>query len=322
MESKFSRHTKLTYGEGAVGAFPRGAIKHPSLVASACVLFDSVTLLRPIDIEGTCMFLRGEKWNYRLKPNQEAADFWSAAQPLLECDVLRAFHTQIDLSEIENLHVPPEAWIGQDTFDIERDTALDIRLFAVGFTEYFRFLGANGLPLVLARTELHGRPIGAEQTAVHKVSQLSDESARILRSFLPELGGTGCDPKRIASYICEIRKRLQAERLSYMSLVGKIVATIMELPDPNARAEAIDQIASDCVDIWSAYKSKLTELSGNFSLPLKFVPLLENLESLDQIDCGEHLEGVGGRALAENQRKQMVAFIWQVNQTDNYWRKR
>lgn len=33
---------------GAVAMFPRGAVNHPALFASACVLFDSITYCTPL----------------------------------------------------------------------------------------------------------------------------------------------------------------------------------------------------------------------------------------------------------------------------------
>lgn len=322
MESIFLPETKLTYGEGVVGTFPRGAINHPSLLTSACVLFDAVIVLRPTDVEGNCMVRRGNTWNYDFFENREADGFWSAVQSLVEIGVLKSFRTQIDLSGIKEMHAPPDGWIAQDTCNVDSDGAFATRLFAVGFTEFFRFLGTNGVPLALASTELHEGPLTGGKSLVSKVAHLGGDSAKILRSFLPEFEIPQCNPEKIIINICEIRKHLKAERLAYMSLLGKIVSTVTELSDPAACASEVDEVISDGTEIWRAYKSSLTELSGKFSMPVKFVPLLENVATLDQIDCGEHIEESGGQVVSENKRQQMIAFIWRVDQTNNFWRKR
>jgi len=39
-----------TYGEGTAGVFRKGAINYPALLASAFFPFDSIAILRPVDI--------------------------------------------------------------------------------------------------------------------------------------------------------------------------------------------------------------------------------------------------------------------------------
>ncbi len=309
----------LTHGEGAVALFPRGAVNHPSLLVSACVLFDSLTLLRPVDIEGTCM--HRAKWRYRLRPNHEADGFWRVAHPLVERGALKLFRTKADLSSIDGLHDHPDnTTFGVDAFDGERDGTGETRYFAAGFTEYFQYIGANCLPLVISKPELHDVPFRHRSYPVLKLSQLSGDSVRILNSCLPQIETADHPPAMLALNIADIRENLQHERSSFISLVGRLSVSLTGPIDADECAAMIDKISSDSIEIWEAYKSKLTELANKSSMLVRFVPLLNSLLNLDQIACGEHLAGVRREALPQTQLKQMMAFIWQVDQVANFWR--
>lgn len=313
-------NTGPTYGEGAVAVFPRGAINHPSLLMSACVLFDSVTVLRPVDILAESS-RREIRWDYRLRSNREADDFWYAVRPLVESEIVRPFRSGADMSRINKLHDHPNSTpFGRDVLDVDKDATAQTWYIAAGFTEYFQYIGANGLPLLLSELELHDVSRGNRLPSSLNPSVLSASSARMLDSCLPEIEARAHAPDRLILHANDIRRGLQHERAPYTSLIGRLAVLLTEPHAADERVSMIDSISSDAVDIWEAYRVKLIEIGNKLSLPVKFVPLLKNVVTLDQIACGKHLLGERWEPLSGGQQKRLIAFIWRVPEIKGFWR--
>jgi hypothetical protein len=311
-----------------VAMFPKGAINHPSLFVSSCILFEEVKVLHPKDVIYFNDNRESDKWQgLSLYENHNADSFWKISKPLIEKGVLTPFVSghEKDISKFLGRSLDKEFaipdFLKEDCYgDIPSNSGIEI-LYALGFTEFFDYLRKTNTPTVCSHAErvsdkyLHGA------TAVDEISFLSDLSARVLASCIPDLGTEGSEANTLIKKIIFIRENTQKEIPHYQYFIGSLAKGITSLMKPEERVGAVESIVRDTLEVWEAYTSKLREICEKLSIPIRFGSICKSIFTLDFLGIAkDSINNVCSPALlTTRQQERAFSFIRHAKEINDFW---
>lgn len=297
--------------------FPMGAINYPSLFASACVLFDSVIVLRPVDLVGI-YWSYDDFWDYTLFENSNADKFWKECAALSDEGVLQMFSSSSVLAERDR-HEPPGESLKSDLVE----SGMFGTHFAVGFTEFFRFLRETRVPVVLSPSELCAN-LGAnriDSAAIAIPSLLGSLSSRLLAECIPTIG-VGNGPDGFSRRIGAIREGVKDERVHFKAFVKILSSTIADQLTAEDKRLQIEILVRDYKSVWEAYRSKLSEVSRRLETPLRFVSIIRSIVTLDFLTAARDALDSKPDSVIARQEKHSLGFVRDVARLNDYWSPR
>ena len=313
-----------------VAMFPRGAINHPSLFMSACVLYETVTVLRPQDIF-SCVdqLVQTDTWYYIERYHDHNAEaFWTKNTPLFREGVLTCFESKKDTTSLpfdRKFIRPPISKMFEDD-QVGRISAPPFEqrfLYSIGFTEFFRYLAKSKVPTVCSASERASNRYLRKTDEIDAISPLTDIAAKVLSGCVPELATDVLSPVSLADRVLKIRQATEEERLHYLAFIGSLASGLTSLLTPEERVSVIETVIKDCVDQWEAYTSKLAEFCRKMEVPIRFMSILKNIVTLDIVSLMKDLSE--GKTIeigpVQRQEERAFGFIKQVREVNDYWLK-
>lgn len=312
--------SEVAWGPGDVAMFPRGAVNHPAIFASSCILFDSVTVLRPIDVEATHW---DEYWQYERLPNPNADAFWKNTRGLVSEGVLRCITPTLpaDFFDVTTINIDQE--LANDAVQIvHTGPGWVTHALVLGYHKYFSEIEKAAPPLVFSPPEMSS-PLLTSRLAISGVVPISASNSlavRVLSECVPQLDG-GLAKYRFARRILEVRNAVREERRHFQAFIGLVASTLVAIATPEEKLAQLETIVTDCVEVYEAYSSKLLEITRRFSLPLRFVSILKDIITFDVISAAKDTASLGthGGGVLERQEKRAFGFVKHVEEQTDFW---
>jgi hypothetical protein len=304
--------------------FPRGAINFPSLFASTCILFDSVTVLKPFDVDVTRWRASEENenavWTYERHANPNAIAFWSMADDLVAEGVVQPYEIPNAAAVLERRGAP-DAGLRSDFVDGSSGGGWYTSLHALGFSSFFEYLAKTRATVVLSKEELASTLITARArvNAPSEATVLSSVAARLLAECIPTLGIAAQSPREFVRKICDIRSRTRSDRLHFKAFIFLLAGSLTAPLTPNERAEQVEQLIRDYTSVWSTYRTKLAEVARELDTPLRFASIIRDVVTLDFLGASEEIIGFGSKSVVSVQEQRSLAFTKSVSELNDYW---
>jgi hypothetical protein len=309
---------------GDVAMFPRGAMNNPALFASACILFDSVTVPKLFDIEATEWMdeLDGDHWDYKPLPNPGADAFWVSTALLQKEGVLKKFEVELPNGYLRR-NTAPDEMLRNDFWGIPplgSGPGWVSTWHAVGFTKFLEVLQESRTPTVLSVSELANDGLKGHLDTSHvSTPNLSTFASSVLSECIPEINIPDEEPFILADRICGIREATHSERVHFRTFVSLIAGSINVLVSEEERREHLEFVARDYKDAWDAYRSRLAEATRRYKTPLRFLSIVQSIVTLDFVKTAEKVLQTESKGVLDRQEKRSFGFLHRVQEVNDYW---
>lgn len=256
--------------------FPLSATDYPSTYLTAVMLADSITVLKPYDIE----FLKDLNDPiahdfYVKKENPNGDAFWRVNAPLVDIGLVRAFQSIIDVPALMATNVRPE-----DFPELQRDfvdheivpEGMAAPWYAVGFHEFFEFLEKRQIALMLSRQERMADDFRTYDELDASVAPV--DVAAILAECVPVVR-VDKPTDKLANALLRVRTMLGSDRGTYL---GFLKNSLLALAAAQGGDSGVDFGATrGSIKLVRSFKALCTRACADANLDVTFVPLHESV---------------------------------------------
>ncbi len=142
---------------------------------------------------------------------------------------------------------------------------------------------------------------------------MSTLAGRVLAACVPQLAGGAQDIDLLARNVLLLREMLGADRRHYLRFISLLGSISTSLLSEEERGMAMNDTIADCVDVWEAYTSRLSEFSRKIQIPLRILSFGKAVVTLDPLGAAKEFTGGTTKSILDRQEERFLAFIHKVS---------